>query len=237
MMKPSNETITKKVLPYFILCLLLWHDKDKVYITLCERRSQDAKTRRKKKRVTWEYICERMGDYQFRRMFRMSKDCFSSLSNTIKLKIGESKFKSQEFIDAFLIGKNSMYDANSLTTAGYVSGEIKLAITIRLLAGGDSYDLAVIFDIYPTHIHKIFEEVIREWIIKPNIGNINILEYLNDEEAMDEVSDGFSRRSSGILRGAIGAIDGWLVKIRRPNSYHDGMTNAVPFFSGKDFML
>ena len=41
--------------------------------------------------------------------------------------------------------------------------------------------------------------------------------------------------SGGILTGAIGAIDGWLVKIQRPNSYHDGMTNAVPFFSRKSF--
>ena len=46
-------------------------------------------------------------------------------------------------IDAFLKG-TQLYDANEKTTGGYISGEIKLAITIRLLARGDALDLAVI---------------------------------------------------------------------------------------------
>ena len=37
-----------------------------------------------------------------------------------------------------------MYDANVKATGGYISGEVKLAIALRMLAGGDSYDLAVI---------------------------------------------------------------------------------------------
>ena len=116
------------MIPYFILCVLLWYERDKTYVSLCDQKSNIARSRRNKKRVTWEYISERMGDYQFRRMFRMSKDCFNSLCQTIKMKVGESDFKSQEYIDAFLIGKNSIYNAHSLTTAGYATGEVKLAI-------------------------------------------------------------------------------------------------------------
>ena len=45
-----------------------------------------------------------------------------------------------------------MYDAHVLASGGYISGEVKLAITIRLLAGGDALDLALIFDVYPSHL-------------------------------------------------------------------------------------
>ena len=36
-----------------------------------------------------------------------------------------------------------MYIANVETTGGYISGEVKLAASLRLLAGGYSFDLAV----------------------------------------------------------------------------------------------
>ena len=38
--------------------------------------------------------------------------------------------------------------------------------------------------------------------------------YLNNRNAMGGVSEEFSTRSNGILIGAIGAIDGWLVRIK-----------------------
>ena len=62
--------------------------------------------------------------------------------------IGERKFKSEAYIDAFLKGKDNMYDANEKTSGGYISGEVKLGITLRLLAGGDAFDLGIIFDIH-----------------------------------------------------------------------------------------
>ena len=45
-----------------------------------------------------------------------------------------------------------MYDTNMLATGRYVSGKVELAITSRLLAGGNALDLAIIFDIYPTYL-------------------------------------------------------------------------------------
>ena len=52
---------------------------------------------------------------------------------------------------------------------------------------------------------------------------------------MKRVSDGFARRSNGVLSGAIGAIDGWLVKIVRPSCRLDNIKNIVGFFSRKGF--
>ena len=59
--------------------------------------------------------------------------------------------------------------------------------------------------------------------------------YVGDKEAMKHVSRGFSKRSNGVLKGAVGAIDGWLVKIRRLNYHMDGITNPVPFFLRKGY--
>ena len=40
-----------------------------------------------------------------------------------------------------------MYEVNMKATGGYFDGDIKLSITLWLLAGGDALDLGVLFDI------------------------------------------------------------------------------------------
>ena len=85
---------------------------------------------------------------------------FFLLCQTITCAVGESAFKAESYIDAFLRGKDTMFDAHEYTSGGYISGETKLAITLRLLAGGDSYDLGVIFDISYKHCEKILYYVL-----------------------------------------------------------------------------
>ena len=65
-----------------------------------------------------------------------------------------------------------MYKAHSVTSDGFISGEIKLSITLRLLAGGSCYDLGVIFDVEPSHCNKILYYVLKKWIIDTDIGDI-----------------------------------------------------------------
>ena len=165
----------------------------------------------------------------------MTRERFHLLCEKIKIAVGESEFKSEAYINAFLDKKGTMYSANCLTTGGFISGEVKIAITIRLLAGGDPLDLAVIFDVSSCHTKTIMYYVINKWIIPSKIGYIDMKSYLEDEEAMARVSKGFSLRSNGVLKGAIGAIDGWLVKIIRPSWRLDRVRNPVAFFSRKGF--
>ena len=156
----------------------------------------------------------------------MTRDCFDKLCERIISKVGQPKFKSQAYIDNVLdvpipystnYKQTSIYNAHSKTSSGYISGEIKLAITIRMLAGGDPYDLGVLFDISDKWCRHIFIHVLKEWIIDINLGEMDITSYLTDENELNRVSVGFSKRSNGVLIGAIGAIDGWLVKIKRPS--------------------
>ena len=50
-------------------------------------------------------------------------------------------------------------------------------------------------------------------------------EYLNDKARMAKVAPKFESWSNGVLKGAIGAVDGWLVKIRWPTKVQDKAKN------------
>lgn len=116
-----------------------------------------------------------------------------------------------------------------------ISREVKLAITIRLLAGLDTYDLAVIFDVHSDHCKRILHEVLSKWAITTGIGELNMGKYLGTKDAMVRVSAEFSLRSNGVLKGAIKALDGSLVCIVYPSCFIDFIENPTPFFSRKGF--
>ena len=54
-------------------------------------------------------------------------------------------------------------------------------------------------------------------------------EYLSDREQMECVSNGFYTRSNGVFKGDIGALDGWLVRITRPNGIRENTKNISVF--------
>ena len=68
--------------------------------------------------------------------------------------------------------------------------------------------MGALFDVSSNWCRDIFYEVLEYWIVSPNLGGMNIKEYLSNPEELRRVSAGFAQRSNGVLRGAIGAIDG-----------------------------
>ena len=77
-------------------------------------------------------INERISDVHFRRMFRMTSECLDLLCQR-NIVVGEGQFKPEVYIGAFIKGKDQMCDVIVLTSGGYVSGEVKFDITLRLL--------------------------------------------------------------------------------------------------------
>lgn len=241
---PIKDKHSLRLLIVILSFIFVQHHYDLAALCLHNVISKAAHDRRKKVRIRWSEVNERISDKQFRKMFRMTRDCFKKLCERIIKNIGERNFKSQAYIDNVLdvpidyaINRmeTSMYQAHSKTSSGYISGEIKLAITIRMLAGGDPYDLGVLFDISDKWCRQMFTYVLKNWIVDINLGEMDITSYLTDEKELDRVSKGFSKRSNGVLIGAIGAIDGWLVKIKRPSITKDNIKNIVGFFSRKGF--
>ena len=131
-------------------------------------RSQLACNCRKKKRVNWAELNTRISCSQFRRMFRMTRPCFKLLCQNIIAAVGESTFKSEVYIPYFLDQpytfqcscQVSIYLAQKEASGGYLCGEVKLAITLRILAGGDSLDLGALFDISPCYCKNILNYVL-----------------------------------------------------------------------------
>ena len=164
--------------------------------------------RREKKRITWCEVNKRISHVHFRRMFRMTRDYFDLLCQKNIAAIDESMFRSEVYISAFFRGRDKMYDDNTLNNGRYISREEKLTITLRLLGGGDALELGVIFDVHSDHCARLMYEVLLQWIIHPNIGNLGMIKCFLDEQAMVEFSKGFSDRSGGLLKRVIGVLDG-----------------------------
>jgi hypothetical protein len=112
-------------------------------------RKDSALNRRFRQRKSWAEFQSGLTDRQFRRYFRMSRECFQLLCDRIEANVGEEEFKSEEYlknlkhtdIESEKKKVNLMY-AHEASTGGFVSGEIKLALTLRLLAGGSHLDIS-----------------------------------------------------------------------------------------------
>ena len=115
--------------------------------------------------------------------------------------------------------------AHIQSTGGFISGEVKLALTLRLLAGGTYMDLALLYEVGMTYAYEIFHDVVHNWISDYRLVDINGEDYLNDDIRMAKVANDFANGSKGLLKGTIGALDGWLVKIKRPTKKRDKVSN------------
>lgn len=131
----------------------------------------------------------------FRQIFQMKRDCFNVLYEWVIAGVGEQEFKLEAYINAFLKGKDPVYDAYLTMSGGYISDEVKLEILLCLHGGGDALNLVVIFDIKSCYCRNIMFKVILDWIIECDIGVFNMIKYIGDTRPMTQVSAGFSKRS------------------------------------------
>ena len=94
---------------------------------------------------------------------------------------------------------------------------MKLAITLRLLAGASYLDISCIFNVNYTHVYNIFHQVLKNWICHDFIYKYQLVDVIQSEDKMFEVAQQFATgRNGGTLCGVIGALDGWLVKYNVP---------------------
>ena len=205
-----------------------------------ERRSKLALHRFHRVRRNWNSFKQSISKKHFTRMFRMPIECFDSLCNVITDNVGPKNFCSEDYIKYHLKCKESqiaiMYHAHTKTAGGYICGEVKLAITLRLLAGSSYLDLACVFNVFYTHVYQIFHYVLKNWLCHDFVFKYQLADIMNCEEKLfDSVRHFSSGRNGGTLCGIIGALDGWLVKIKCPSLKQDSVTNPAGYFSRKGF--
>ena len=77
------------VLPLIIYIAISQYESKYNELKMYEKKCEEAKARRKKKRISWSSVCQRISDKQFRRMFRMTRECFAQLCSRIIRSVGE----------------------------------------------------------------------------------------------------------------------------------------------------
>ena len=120
--------------------------------------------------------------------------------------------------------------AHEASTVFFVSGEIKLALTLCLLAGGSYLDLSLLYKVGSSYTYSIFHDVVKNWILDDCLVKINCLDYVHDGDRLGKVALEFARLSGGLFNQCIGAVDGWNVKIRKLSLY-DNVSNSSSLFS------
>ena len=167
----------------------------------------------------------------------MTRECFYLLCKSIQDAVGIDKFRSETYLSNQCPETISrLQHANIKRCGGYISGEIKLAITLRLLAGASYLDLELVYKLKHQVIYNIFHQVLRDWICNDKVIQINFYNNCTNLEAMKETSWHFANgTSSGKISGCIGAIDGLLIKMVAPSIAKDNISNVANFFSRKGF--
>ena len=86
-------------------------------------------------------------------------------------------------------------------------------------------DLALLYKVGMTYAYQILhDDVVYNWIDDDGLVNINGEDYLNNDKRMAKVANDFATESKGLIKGSIGALNGWLVKIERPTKIRDKLS-------------
>ena len=164
--------------------------------------SYDAKHNRRNPDccITFPDLVKRLHKRAFWLMFRKESSCFNAVCSKIESNIGRDKFKSESYLsdlkDKYTDEKKfNMFNANGATTGGYLSGEVSVAITLRVLAGGSKFDIGALFDIHFNSVNRIFWNVMKNWIDSDLFYEIHIKNYLDDPVRARECANYFSEKN------------------------------------------
>ena len=111
---------------------------------------------------------------------------------------------------------------------GPILPEIKLAITLRWLCGGSYLDIVDNFMISESTFYPIIFETMKV------LDEVECISFPRDKISLERASEGFGRRTNGVLDGCVGALDGWAPRLQRPRVTAD-CPNPSDYYSRKGF--
>ena len=128
-------------------------------------------------------------------MFQMSRYSFDVLCELIEKAEGKEKFKLESWL-----AKQVLLSMNAATEAvgGFVSGQMKVALMLWILAGANYLDLLNQYNVSTASVYKFFHEAVK-WIIE--MFQFPLKEWLLQEnwEALNCISDLFAPASGDAL--------------------------------------
>lgn len=146
-------------------------------------------------RRDWFEHVRREGDRMFRRIYRLDVQSFNELLEMIRNRI--STLDSDRAVQS---------------SGSEVCAELRLAMTLRYLAGGSATDIRLIFGVSYAEFYKSLWTVIDA--INAELG---ISFPIDNPDKLAAVEMKFASKSRHqTVRGAVGAIDGCIIAMRNP---------------------
>jgi hypothetical protein len=167
-----------------------------------EREKPTSEARNWRELVQWEQIVSFLTPVEFRRYYRLTDyDLFCGVA---------------ERIDPHLSTRSK--HASSLR-GGCVPTKLKLAVTLRFLAGGSYLDIALCHGVSPNHVSKIVRQTVDALLLEYGTDDLVGLsvEKFGDAAFLERAEASFGRKNCGYVRGCVGAIDGCAIKINKPS--------------------
>lgn len=147
--------------------------------------------------MVWGDRLNRLSANAFKRRYRMPKHTFAVLCADLAGPMAE---KHKELGQRLPRG---------------VSIEVQVSAVIRWLAGGSHMDIVDIHGISDTTLYYCIDAFVLTVVDHPKYK----IEFpIGDEQALDELSEGFARLDrTQCFDGCVGALDGLIIPIRKPS--------------------
>ena len=138
-------------------------------------------------------------------MFSHVQGMFPISCQKIEQNVGSDGCVSEQYIHEVKSGlvideqRANILCAHEQSMGTIISGEVKLAFTLHVLAGGPYLDLSLFYDMGSSTAYYIFHQVIKDWILDNILVKISAAKYIQDEKHMEDVALQFTQSSNGII--------------------------------------
>jgi hypothetical protein len=143
----------------------------------------------------------------------MDKPSFENLCSRIGNAVGNEIF----LLESYLAARAHPRTHEATKTAGsVVPGEVKVVLTLCILAGSSYLDLILVYFVGKVTIYDSFHDTI-DWI-NDAFGDFPLCALLEGKNVntLKKIADSFSQFSNGNFYGCIGALDSIAIQIKCP---------------------
>lgn len=182
---------------------------------LCSRKHRSFIERDK---ISFEHLTDHLSDDQFKGNFRLSREGFRLLLKLLRPWI--SKFAEED----------KEKEVQQHLSGNYIQAEIRVAVFLRMMAGGSAHDISLAYRIGESSVYQVFQkllEVVCERLPFESFPDSS------DERGFRRMAAEFSesRPHSNPLRGCVAALDGIQIQIEKPPKWY----NPLHYFCRKGF--